>query len=146
LGEEGRRLIRAVLDTNVLISALLFSGNLSSLVTLWKNQSFIPLLSKPTCKELVRVLAYPKFCLTHSEIQSLLFEHLLPFVEMVKVRHRSKSMRRDPSDNKFLDCAVSGKAPYLITGDKALLDLKEYQSVRIVTPAIFLVRLSSNSR
>lgn len=55
-------------------------------------------------------------------------------VEINKLFH----LCRDPDDNKFLDCAIEGKAKYLITGDQDLLILKEIMRVQIVTPRRFL--------
>jgi uncharacterized protein len=65
--------IRAVIDTNILLSALVFSsGTLSRFRQLWQDGEFKPLVSKPTVTELIRVLSYPKFKLTPLEREDLL--------------------------------------------------------------------------
>ncbi len=130
--------MRVVLDTNVLISALLFTGISSDLVPLWQKATITVLLSREILDEYLRVLAYPKFQLSEGEIKSLIEEELLPFVQVIKPGTRIRVVERDPSDNKFLECAVAGKADVLISGDKALLAIRHYRRVRIQTPSRFL--------
>ena len=73
--------VRAVLDTNVLVSALLFTGSrLSWLRPCWQSGQLVPVLAEPTARELLRVLAYPKFRLT-SQGRERLLEDLLPWSE-----------------------------------------------------------------
>lgn len=130
--------MRVVLDTNVLISALLFAGVTSDLVPLWQKDAITVLLSREILDEYLRVLAYPKFELSEHEIKGLIEQELLPFVQVIKPGTRIRVVRRDPSDNKFLECAVAGKAAVVISGDKDLLALRHYRRVRIQTPARFL--------
>jgi putative PIN family toxin of toxin-antitoxin system len=130
--------VRVVLDTNAVISALLFSGVSSKLVSLWQNGLITPLLSRPILDEYLRVLSYPKFELSEKEIKELIQEEILPFAEVVRPKRRLRVVRRDPSDNKFLECAVAGKASVIISGDKDLLSLGRYRRVRIQSPAQFL--------
>lgn len=80
--------IRAVLDTNVVISALLFTGPSAPLVAAWQSSRLRPVISAPIPDEYIRVLAYPKFELTSAEIRCLIEEELLPFTETVKLFHR----------------------------------------------------------
>ena len=130
--------MRVVLDTNVLVSALLFTGISSELVPLWQKGTFTVLLSQEILEEYLRVLAYPKFRLSEGEIKALIEEELLPFVQIIKPGIRVRVVKRDPSDDKFLECAVAGKADVLISGDKDLLTIKHYRRVRIKTPSQFL--------
>jgi putative PIN family toxin of toxin-antitoxin system len=129
--------VRVVLDTNALVSALLFSGVSSKLVSLWQNGLIAPLLSREILDEYLRVLSYPKFALSEAEIKELIQEEILPFAEVVKPKRRLRVVRRDPSDNKFLECAVAGKADVIISGDKDLLSLGRYRQIRIQSPAQF---------
>jgi putative PIN family toxin of toxin-antitoxin system len=101
--------VRVVLDTNAVISALLFSGVSSKLVSLWQNGLITPLLSREILDEYLRVLSYPKFQLSDEEIKELIQQEILPFAEAVKPKRRWRVVRRDPSDNKFLECAVAGR-------------------------------------
>jgi uncharacterized protein len=76
--------IRAVLDTNVVISALLFSGPPSQPVSAWQSSRLRPVVSAQILDEYLRVLAYPRFKLTSGEIRGLIEEELIPFIETVK--------------------------------------------------------------
>lgn len=130
--------MRVVLDTNVLVSALLFTGVSSELVPLWQRSAITVLLSRTILEEYLRVLSYPKFQLSEAEIKSLIEEELLPYVEVVNPRRRLRVVERDPSDNKFLECAITGKARVIISGDNDLLSIGRYRSVSIQSPAQFL--------
>ncbi len=130
--------MRVVLDTNVLISALLFTGIASEVVPLWQKGAITVLLSREILDEYLRVLAYPKFQLSEGEIKGLIEEEFLPFVQIIKPGTRIRIVKRDPSDNKFLECAVAGKADVLISGDKELLAIRHYRQVRVQTPSRFL--------
>jgi putative PIN family toxin of toxin-antitoxin system len=134
----GQKEIRVVLDTNVLVSALLFAGPIGRLVSLWRERRIVLLLSKDVFIEYLRVLAYPKFKLSGEEIKALAEECVLPFAEMVTVAEARRVIRGDPADDKFLALAAAGRARYIVSGDKHLLALGEYRHVKIVTPREFL--------
>ena len=110
----------------------------SELVPLWQRSAITVLLSRTILEEYLRVLSYPKFQLSEAEIKSLTEEELLPYVEVVNPRRRLRVVERDPSDNKFLECAITGKARVIISGDKDLLSIGRYRSVSIQSPAQFL--------
>jgi putative PIN family toxin of toxin-antitoxin system len=132
--------IRAVLDTNVLLSALLFGGRMEGLHRAWRAGRLRLVLSRETADELLRVMAYPKFRLTRAEITSLFDTELLPFADVVELP-ASKSGQpwsRDPEDDKFIRCAQAGKCSRLVTGDDDLLSLKRVGKVAILSPAKFL--------
>jgi uncharacterized protein len=129
--------VRVVLDTNAVISALLFSGVSSKLVSLWQNGLITPLLSREILDEYLRVLSYPKFGVSEKEIKELIQEEILPYAEVVKPRRHLRVIRRDPADNKFRKCAVAGKAGVIISGDKDLLSFGQYRKIRIQSPAQF---------
>lgn len=131
-------MIRAVLDTNVVVSALLFSGQASRLVPAWQAARFRPVLSSSILQEYLRVLGYPKFRLTTEEIRALIEEELLPFVETVHVMPSGTSLSRDPDDAKFLECALSGDVPWIVSGDKDLLAVGRINSIRVVTLSAFI--------
>ncbi|MBT3358794.1 MAG: putative toxin-antitoxin system toxin component, PIN family [Rhodospirillales bacterium] len=129
---------RLVLDTNVLLSALLFhAGSLSWLRPAWQSENIRPLASHDTTAELIRVLSYPKFKLTDDEREDLLADYL-PWCETATVPNPTKVPDcRDPFDRPFLELALTAKADALITGDKDLLVLADEFSVPIITPAAF---------
>jgi putative PIN family toxin of toxin-antitoxin system len=133
--------IRAVLDTNVLISALLFTGSPARLVPAWQSSRLRPVVSADILDEYVRVLAYPKFELTPSEIRSLIEEELLPYVETVQAKTASFKQLRDPDDAKFIACALAAGARWLVSGDADLRSLRRVKTVEIVPVATFLQHL-----
>jgi len=138
--------IRAVLDTNVLVSALLFEkGRLSWLRPCWQQGQITPVLAEPTARELLRVLAYPKFRLRHADRERLL-EDLLPWCESWMVPIPNSPYRvRDPHDQVFLDLALAAGTPVLVSGDADLLALKNtVTSLQIINPADFQAWLAAD--
>jgi len=130
--------MRVVLDTNTLVSALLFRGTTSRLVPVWQSGRIIPLVSRPILDEYLRVLSYPKFHLTAEEAWAIIAEDVLPFAETVRPAGRLSVPCRDPGDRKFLECAISGRSRYLVTGDKDLLEMNPYRGITILTVGEFL--------
>ena len=131
---------RVVLDTNVVLSALVFaSGRVSALRNGWHEKRFTPLASAATASELVRAIAYPRFKLSPPEQQELLAEYFSSCI-VVKAGPRLPKVPacRDPGDLPFLQLAVSGKADYLVSGDKDLLAVAREFRCAIVPPAAFL--------
>jgi putative PIN family toxin of toxin-antitoxin system len=130
--------IRVVIDTNVLVSALLFGGTPGKLVDLWKERRIQPFLSKEMIDEFIRVLAYPKFQLSEKEIDYLLYAEVLPYFEVTSSLPGPVIIEDDPQDDMFLGCAGETGAPFIISGDRHLLSLKSYKNIAILTPAQFL--------
>ena len=134
--------INVVIDTNVLISALLFDGIPGELIPLWQESNVVPLISKEIMFEYIRVLAYPKFNLSEKEIQYLMYEQVLPFFQVVEVVSGPLIIQEDPSDDKFIHCAIAGHADAIVTGDSHLLSLKRYHNIRIMTPSELLTAIT----
>jgi putative PIN family toxin of toxin-antitoxin system len=115
--------LRVVLDTNVVLSALVFGGGLPGAVRLaWQRGALRPLASAATVQELVRVLAYPKFRLTPPEQEELLADYL-PYVQTVRIPQPPPVVPacRDPLDEPFMQLALAGRARMLVSGDRDLL-------------------------
>jgi putative PIN family toxin of toxin-antitoxin system len=138
MGETPKKVRRVVLDTNVLVSALLFTGELSKIVDLWQRGEVVPLISRETFDELRAVLQYPKFSLAPDEIQSIIENEILPYFEVVEIKENVRGVCRDPGDDKFLACALSGSAHFIVSGDKDLIVLKSYKTIRIIKAFEFL--------
>jgi len=136
---------RVVIDTSVFISALLFDGVPGQLVDLWQQGKIVFLVSGEVLKEYLAVLSYPKFKLTKEEIKSLVESEGIPFFEPVNVTTKVEIINIDPADNKFLELAEDGKADFILSGDKHLLDLKSYKDFRIIPVEEFLRKFSENS-
>ncbi len=116
---------RVVLDTNVVLSALLFGRGPAGRVRIgWQARRFVPLASTATAQELVRVLAYPKFRLDAREQEELLADWL-PWVEVVRMPDRPPPAPpcRDPHDLPFLHLAIVARANALVSRDADLLVL-----------------------
>ncbi|MBX3301366.1 MAG: putative toxin-antitoxin system toxin component, PIN family [Nitrospira sp.] len=137
-------MIRAVLDTNVIVSALLFSGPPSQLVSAWQSGRLRPVVAAPVLEEYIRVLAYPKFTLTRAEIHGLIEAELLPFVETVTATPVVIPTLRDPDDAHFIACAMAAGVRWLVSGDGDLLSLHRIKSVEILSVAAFLPHLKGN--
>jgi putative PIN family toxin of toxin-antitoxin system len=133
---------KIVLDTNVLVSALLFRGESSRIVNLWESGKIIPVISKETFEEFKDVLTYPKFSLTENEIKSIIEDNVLPFFEVAETAHNVLGVCRDPKDDKFLSCAISAGADFIVSGDKDLCDLGKYKSVKIINIHEFLKKFN----
>lgn len=126
-------MIKVVIDTNVFVSAILFGGELDKLINLWKRKKIVLLLSKEILEEYIKVLSYKKFELSDKIIKRIIYEELLPYTKNIKVKKRINIIEEDPSDNIFLECALEGRANYIISGDKHLLQLKQYKSIKIIS-------------
>ncbi|MGQ0709617.1 MAG: putative toxin-antitoxin system toxin component, PIN family [Rhodoferax sp.] len=115
--------VRVVLDTNVVLSALVFGGGPSGRVRrAWQQGALLPLASTTTVRELVRVLAYPKFRLSPAEQDELLADYL-PCTETVRIPQPPPKVPacRDALDEPFMHLAVAGGAHALLSGDQDLL-------------------------
>ena len=128
--------LRVVLDTNVVLSALVFRGDAAGLVRqAWQRGVFLPLASTATVQELVRVLAYPKFRLSPAEQEELLADYL-PYAETVRIPQPPPKVPdcRDVWDLSFMHLAVTGKAQVLVSGDRDLLAIAaEFERVSSCT-------------
>jgi len=125
--------MRIILDTNVFISGIFFSGPPSQILKAWENQNLQIVLSKHILVEYQRVadelsLKYPQIDIT-------------PIIELVTIHGQfidtegiDISICEDPDDDKFIECAIAGKCNIIVSGDTHLLKLKEYKSVKIIKP------------
>ena len=131
---------RAVLVTNVVLSALVFArGRLARLRHAWQRTSFHPLVSTATAQEFIRALTYPKFKLAAEDQRELLADYL-PYCTPVSMPTKAPRtpLCRDPFDVPFLQLAIIGNADYLVTGDKDLLAVRGRIGCPIVTAEAFL--------
>ncbi len=129
---------KVVLDTNILLSALLFTGRASKITSLLENKTIVMVISKEILEEYIRALAYPKFSLTEEEIKSLVGEVILPLAKTVRPSELLEEVCRDKEDDKFLACAKAAKADVIVSGDKDLLVLKEFEDIPIKSLNAFL--------
>ena len=137
--------MRAVLDTNVLVSAVLSPGSLpDSIVRAWRRGAFQLATSAPLLRELETVLKRDhiagRFGWSSSERRAFVGD-LREHATVAAPETRLRVVRTDPSDNRVLEAAVAAHADYIVSGDHHLLDLKTHEGVQIVSPARFVAIL-----
>lgn len=138
-------MIRLVLDTNILISTALPGSRLRELAEAWQDGRCCLLISPEIFDEYLRVFAYPKFGLSMEEIRRILEHDVWPYAEQIKITSRVNIITADPSDDKFLACALDGRADYIVSGDRHLLSLGQFRHIPILTARQFLTHLASVS-
>jgi putative PIN family toxin of toxin-antitoxin system len=126
--------LKVVIDTNVVISALLFGGAPGKLIAFWQRGIIRPAASKEIIDEYLRVLTYPKFELSEEEINYLLYQEIIPYFDVIDAHPGPRIIKKDPEDDKFIICASAA----IISGDRHLLALKEYQKIKILSPSEFI--------
>lgn len=134
---------RVVLDTNVVLSALLFArGDSARLRQAWLQGVCIPLVSTVTAQELIRVLTYPKFRLSADQQEQLLADYL-PYARSVRIPEPPPSVPdcRGPLDTPFLHLAIAGRAGLWVTGNKDLHALSGRLPFPIKTLGDFITSL-----
>lgn len=137
-------MIRVILDTTVLVSGLLFHGVPGEILDRAES-SFTLVLSPSILEELARTLRKPKFRrrLAEADIEPLMVRLRLVSAQ-VPGRLVVPVFEPDPDDTHILACAAEAQADYLVTGDQALLELRQYGSTTIVSPRSFLDLLQAN--
>ena len=138
MGKKKEKFLTVILDTNVLVSALLFKGEVTHLADLWKAGKIRPVFSRATFAEFRKVLDYPKFRLSPLEIEAIIKEDILPFFGVIDSVKEINGFCRDPHDDKFAALAIASNPAFLITGDDDLLCLKRIEKTQIVKPGAFL--------
>jgi uncharacterized protein len=137
--------MRVILDVDVLVSAAISArGSPGKILDFWEQEQFDLVVSPPILEELERVIHYPRIQQKY-ELSEEYVEKFLALIgnEAIVVNPSNKLnvIEKDPSDNRYLECAKEGNASYIVTGDKHLLDLEEYNGIVILTPTGFLAIL-----
>jgi uncharacterized protein len=122
---------RVVLDTNVLVSALIYEGKPRTLV-LKLIETHTIILSWQLIAELKEVLTRDKFMVKPSEVNRFI-SILAQTSKIVQDHNRFKVVEDDPDDDVVFNVAYTGKADFIVTGDKHLLELDKFKKTRIVT-------------
>lgn len=130
--------MRVVLDTNVFISGIFWEGNASSeIITLWRTGKVTLVSSHAILEEFVRVLRSFKIRMDEEMIeewQRMIIENGIIVEPITKL----EIVKADPSDNKFFEAAVAGNAQYIVSQDRHLLQVREYQNIQVLSPFEFL--------
>ncbi|MCZ7362372.1 MAG: putative toxin-antitoxin system toxin component, PIN family [Candidatus Methanoperedens sp.] len=126
-------MLKIVFDTNVFVSALMSKGGNPALLLDRVRRSYTLFISKDILGELKDVISRDKFDYTETEVNTFV-EAIISFADVVNPEIKIDAIKADPDDNKILECAVTSGASYIVSGDKHLLELKEYRKIKIITP------------
>jgi uncharacterized protein len=127
---------KVVLDTNIIISSL-WGGNALEIMKMWKSGQLTVAVSADVLEEYTEVLS--RFNVTEEDME--VFMELFMATEktvFIKPGKKIEAVRKDKKDNKFLECAAAAAVEAIISGDRHLLELVEFQGIRIWTMADFL--------
>jgi len=128
---------RIVLDTNILISAILFGGPPRDVLKLVISGTVGCSLSLAILDELRDVLQRPKFKFSSEQSFNVL-EELHAACDIVNPMVKINVITEDPDDNKILECAVEAESAFIVSGDRHLLDLVEFRGIKILTPTAYI--------
>ena len=139
--------MRVVLDANVFVSALISSrGAPAQVLAAWLTGRFDVVISAAILQELQRVLAYDRLR-KYARVR----ESSAEFVELiagqavwVEPAEAINVIVDDPTDNRYLECAVDGNAQYVVSGDRHLLQVETYEGIRVLSPPAFVALLAGN--
>ena len=134
-------MIRAVLDANVYVSAAVRpEGPPGQIIDRFLRGVFEIVMSQAIVEEVLRALAYPRVrkYIRLGLDPELWFEDVVVLSRLVAVEHEFAGVSKDPEDDKYSAAAIEGRAGFVVAGDSDLLELKEYDGIRIVSPRVFL--------
>ena len=141
-------MLRVVIDTVIFVRSLINPYSRCGKIVFYHNKNYQLFVSEPIVTEIVEVLQRPELTIKFKTLKALDFLKVLEIlgqavvVDVSAVGHVS----RDPKDNKFLATAVTAEAGYLVTEDNDLLDLKDYQGIKIIKADTFLQTLENSKR
>jgi len=120
--------MKVVLDTNIFISGVISSkSNAGKIIQEWQKNSFEIITSLKLLEEIKQVLKYPKIVkITNWDLKKIeeYIEYLHFFTNVVDISKVNYHFEQDPCDNHIIETYIAGKCDYLITGDQAILSLK----------------------
>jgi putative PIN family toxin of toxin-antitoxin system len=129
--------MKIVLDTNVFISGIFFSGPPSIILQAWRNSIIKIILSEKILEEYHRVAEELSSKFPAVDIDRII-ELLTIYGEIFATKDISVSVCEDPDDNKFIECAIAGNSKLIVSGDKHLLNITGYQSISVLKPRDFI--------
>lgn len=132
-------MIKIVLDTNVYLSALFWKGAPYQIFKKVLDGTILNFTS-PQILEEIKGRLLDKFKLPPERVKELL-EIIIFSTQIVFPKRRSNVIKKDPSDNKIIECAVEAKVSFIVSGDKHLLNLKEFKEIKIISPKDFLQKI-----
>jgi uncharacterized protein len=134
--------MRVVIDTNVIVSALLSPiGAPAQLLTYLEQEAFVLLVSEPILAEYQRALNYAKLRALHGmsrEAIAEMIDDLRATAAWVEPSEHLDVVQQDRDDNKFFECAVAGDATYIVSGDAKVQAVGAFRGIAVVSPSLFL--------
>jgi len=134
---------KVVVDTNVFVSAALLKGTSSIVMEKWKEGKFVLLFSTDIFDEYFEIIARPRFNQEERDIRELA-GLLIDKGVVVEPQKHLDIVKEDPDDNKFLECAIEGEADFIVSGDRHLLSLQEYEGIKILKITQFIQEIEDN--
>ena len=138
-------MLRVVLDTNVLVSAIISDGKPRELLRKGISKEFCIITSDLLLRELGTVLRRPKFRTDEDEIHRIIFA-LIQATEVVEVVSKLKLVEEDPKDDMVVETAYDGKADFIVSGDSHLLALKNFREIKIVSIKQMLICIGEKNQ
>ena len=132
--------MKIVLDTNILISGTFWTGSSFRILQLIQEKKIVLILSKEILEEYEYIIQSEEILQkeVYQEERKSATMKLIQLAKIVNPQTSVQIIKDDPSDNKFIEAAIEGKAEYIITKDKHILNIKKYQNIKIITPEEFL--------
>ncbi len=137
-------MMKVTVDTNILVSATFWNGDSHKIIEFVENKKLILILSQAILKEYAKVLQYEEI---QEKIQkkNLVMKHTVLKIAQLSMivdpKKKVKVVKDDPDDDAILECALEGNVNYIISQDKHLLNLGEFEGIKIVKPREFLNRI-----
>jgi len=129
--------MKVVVDTNVLISGLLFSGTPARIFKVWRRRRIRFVLTPEILEEYVRVCNVLQEQFPEVELSAIL-QAIAAKSDLIQAPALAEAVCDDPDDDKFLACAVAGKTKIVVSGDRHLLKVSGYRGIRVLTPREFV--------
>ena len=133
---------KVVLDANIFVSSIIVpKGKSAQIIDLVVKKKIELIISQPILEEVRRVLFYPHIKKRHphnSEVIEKFINKWTRLAHLTQGKIKVDAIKDDPTDDKYLECAVEGKADYIVSGDKHLKNLKEFRGIKIIEPSVFL--------
>ena len=137
--------MRVVLDTNIWLSGIFWQGNPYKIIKLSEQRKIEILITKEILEEIIYILnreeKFQKFIEDRKLSMENLIRAILSIANLIETKSKIIFIKEDPNDNKFLEAAIDGKAEYIISGDRHLLDITQFDKIRIVKAKEFLESL-----
>ncbi len=138
-------MLKVVIDTNVFISGIFWKGNYcSQIINVWSDKKFFLVTSMETLEEFIGILK--KFRIKLADENIMAWKNRVLINSIIVKPLFQLNIYSDLTDNKFIEAACEGQAEYIVTQDKDLLNIEEYQGIKIIKPEEFLKIIHDQSK